>query len=229
MPRRRPEGLEPPFPDRFTGDELQARIDGIRGNVASRLIDCSVCGGRMIENRHGWHLGCLGRASTQEPLEGPRIAGDWIDGPIGANGRQRAVDDAAAARAAEAAKAAMPAALAQLVQPTVVLEPDLDTQRRITKQLRAAPKCRICRKPMLTAPLGWSTAGDNGAHFICAEAERQGVPIDEIVALQPHGRVKGRKGRDLADVIWSTTVDETEKHWTDWAAAMAALEREDTE
>lgn len=218
MPRRS-RFPEPPFPDRFTGVELQARIDGIRGEGITRLIDCSVCGSRMIANPLGGHATCLGLVSTQTPLDGPRIAGDWIDGPIGAHGRQRAADDAAAAKAAELLKAAMPDRPQTPEPPPTILEPDVDTQRRITKAMRSAPKCRICRKPMVATPYG-----DDGAHFICAEAEREGVEPDEIVALTPHGRVKGRKGRDLANVIWATTVDEAEKHWTDWGAAVASLD-----
>lgn len=207
-------------PDRWTGVELQARIDALRGN-ATRLIDCSVCGGRMIANPHGGHATCLGLASPQTPLEGSRIAGDWIDGPIGARGRQRAADDAAAAKAAELLKAAMPDRPQAPEPAPTILEPDVDTQRRIAKAMQDAPKCRICRKPILTADPDWSGSHER-EHFICAEAERQSVELADIVALTPHGGVNGRKGRNLADVIWETTVAEAEKHWTDWAAAIAA-------
>lgn len=222
--------FQPPFPDRWVGEELQRRIEAFRGGVRTELMACSVCGGMMIPCSLGGHARCLGVESVQEPMPGPRLIGDFLQSAVAELGRQTAINDSAAAKAAAAALEAMPVQPAgpEPELPAALFEPDLDTQRRIAKALSGAPKCRICRKPMHTGAYAWSgdRDGDLGgdprpAHFICAEAEARGVEIDEVYALQPHGRVKGRKSRDLANVIWATTVDETERHWTDWAAAVA--------
>jgi hypothetical protein len=227
MPRsqRRPEWHAP---DRFVGEELQRRIEAFRGGVRTELMACSVCGGMMPPCSLGGHARCLGVESVQEPMPGPRLIGDFLQSAVAELGRQTAIDDAAAAKAAEAALAAMPVQPAgPEPAPPPILEPDLDTQRRIAKAMSGATKCAICRKPIATGAyaLTYSATDLVGnpkpAHFICAEAEAQGVEVDEVYALQPHGKVNGRKGRDLANVIWATTVDETERHWTDWAAAVA--------
>jgi hypothetical protein len=213
-------------PDRFVGEDLQRRIEDIRGGSRAVLVPCSVCGQQMFPSSLGGHARCLG----VEPLEGPRLIGDFLASAVANLGRRAAADDAEKARAAEAAKAAMPEPppVPEQELPAVMFEPDPDARRRMTKALGGAPKCRICRKPMHTGAYDWSGRDLGGdprpAHFVCAEAEAQGVDVDDVYALSPHGGKVKARGRDLANVIWATVVDETERHWTDWAAAVATPE-----
>lgn len=224
-PRRLPEWHAP---DRFVGEELQRRIEDIRGGSRTELVPCSVCGQQMFPSSLGGHARCLGVESEQEPPEGPRLIGDFLASAVADLGRQAAADDAEKARAAEAVKAAMPAAppVPEQELPAAVFEPDLDARRRITRALSGAMRCRLCRKPIHSVA-DWSGRDLGGdpmpTHFICAEAEAQGVDVDDVYALKPHGGKVKARGRDLANVIWAT-VDETVRHWTDWAAAVATPE-----
>lgn len=222
-----PKPLAPPFADRFFGDDCQARIDAMRGGPTGPLMHCSICDVPMTRTDLGAHVACLGIRAEPYAMDGPRISeAELLLSAAFSAGTARAIREAEEARAAEAAKAAMPAPelTDDAGQSPEMFEPDLDTQRRITKEIRRSRPCRLCRRPMVVSDLHW-----RDAHFICEEAERQGVTFADVYALQPQAGVKGRKSRDLANVIWSTTTDDAERHWTDWAAAMAALNEGDTD
>src|SRR6185369_16299704 len=96
----------------------------------------------------------------------PRLIGDLLGSVVWQLGQQQAADQKAAALAAEAAKAAMPTPeLAP--EPTAEaaqFTPDRVSQQRINRAVRNAPRCRICRKPMVTGSYDWSGGPDADPH-----------------------------------------------------------------